>query len=218
MDTTANDLVINEIYASVQGESTYAGLPCVFVRLTGCNLRCTYCDTEYAFYEGNRRSVESVVEEVLALKVPLVEITGGEPLLQKACVPLAQELLDRGLMVLIETSGERPIHVLPAGVIRIMDLKCPSSGECERNNWENIAHLTDRDEVKFVVGDRADYDWARSVIGEHALATRCTVLMSPVHGQLDAREVAEWILADHLPVRLQLQMHKFIWDAKTRGV
>ena len=218
MDTNTDQLVINEIYASVQGESTHAGLPCVFVRLTGCNLRCTYCDTEYAFYEGTRRSVASVVEDVLALNVPMVEITGGEPLLQKACVPLTQRLLDHGLRVLIETSGERPIHVLPKGVIRIMDLKCPSSGECERNNWENIAHLTATDEVKFVIGDRADYEWSRDVVAEHQLAERCPVLFSPVHGTLEPRDLAEWIIADRLPVRLQLQMHKYVWDPKARGV
>ncbi|MBD3297340.1 MAG: radical SAM protein [candidate division Zixibacteria bacterium] len=218
MATQATELVINEIYASVQGESSYAGLPCVFVRLTGCNLRCTYCDSEFAFYDGERRTVESVVDDVRAHNIPLVEITGGEPLLQKACVPLAQQLRDAGLTVLVETSGERPIDVLPEGVIRIMDLKCPSSGECERNNWDNIAQLTATDEVKFVIGDRADYDWMRDVIETHLLTNRCPVLVSTIHGHMAPKTVVEWILADRLPVRFQLQMHKYVWDPSARGV
>ncbi|GAB4327074.1 MAG: 7-carboxy-7-deazaguanine synthase QueE [Candidatus Zixiibacteriota bacterium] len=218
MASENTELVVNEIYASVQGESSYAGLPCVFVRLTGCNLRCTYCDSEFAFYDGTRRAVASVVDEVRTFQIPLVEITGGEPLLQKACIPLAEQLLAAGFTVLIETSGERPIDVLPDGVIRIMDLKCPSSGECERNNWDNIAHLTPKDEVKFVIGDRADYDWMRDVIEQHRLTDRCAVLVSTVHGAIDAKTVVEWILADRLPVRFQLQLHKWIWDPAKRGV
>lgn len=218
MASDSTELVVNEIYASVQGESSYAGLPCVFIRLTGCNLRCTYCDSEFAFYDGARRSVASVVEEVCGFQIPLVEITGGEPLLQKACVPLAEQLLAAGLTVLIETSGERAIDVLPAGTIRIMDLKCPSSGECERNNWDNIAHLTVRDEVKFVIGDRADYDWMQRVIEEHRLTERCPVLVSTIHGAIEPKTVVEWLLADRLPVRFQLQMHKYIWQPTTRGV
>lgn len=218
MATQATELVINEIYTSVQGESSYAGWPCVFVRLTGCNLRCTYCDSEFAFYDGERRTVDSVVDEVRKHNIPLVEITGGEPLLQKACVPLAQALLDAELTVLIETSGERPIDVLPEGVIRIMDIKCPSSGECERNNWDNIAHLTATDEVKFVIGDRADYDWMCDVIDTHQLTNRCPVLVSTVHGRIEPKTVVEWILGDQLPVRFQLQMHKYVWDPTARGV
>ncbi len=218
MATPATELVINEIYASVQGESSYAGWPCVFVRLTGCNLRCTYCDSEFAFYDGGRRSIASVIDEVRAHNIPLVEITGGEPLLQKACVPLAQALLDAGLTVLVETSGERPIGMLPEGVIRIMDIKCPSSGECERNNWDNIGHLTAMDEVKFVLGNRADYDWMREIMATHQLTDRCPVLVSTVYGQLEPKTVVEWILADRLPVRFQLQMHKYVWDPSARGV
>jgi 7-carboxy-7-deazaguanine synthase len=216
--TSDTSLLVNEIYASIQGETSYAGLPCVFVRLTGCNLRCTYCDTEYAFYEGDRHTIASVVEQVQGFGIPLVMITGGEPLLQKECPELARRLIEAALTVLIETSGERAIDVLPADVIRIMDIKCPSSGESERMNWDNLACLTGRDEVKFVVGDRDDYEWARNVIAEHELTTRCTVLISTVFGAIEPQTVVEWIMADKLAVRFQLQMHKYVWDAKTRGV
>jgi 7-carboxy-7-deazaguanine synthase len=218
VETKDASLLVNEIYVSVQGETSFAGLPCVFVRLTGCNLRCSYCDTEYAFYEGERRTVASAVEQVRGFRIPLVMITGGEPLLQKECPELARQLVAAGLKVLIETSGERPIDVLPAEVIRIMDIKCPSSGESERMNWDNLACLTERDEVKFVVGDRNDYEWARRIIVERDLPARCTILMSTVFGAVEPRTVVEWILADRLAVRFQLQMHKYIWDAKTRGV
>jgi len=218
METAPPGLLINEIYASIQGESTWAGRPCVFVRLTGCNLRCTYCDTEYAFYEGTRMSIDDVVDAVLRHQIDLVEITGGEPLLQPGCPILSKRLLQKGKTVLVETSGERPIDVLPQGVIRIMDLKCPSSGECEQNRWENIAHLTARDEVKFVIGDRADYDWAVHAVSHHRLSGRCTVLFSTVFGKLDPGTLTEWILADKLDVRLQLQMHKYIWDPAARSV
>lgn len=214
----SGELTVNEIYASIQGESTRAGLPCVFVRLTGCHLRCSYCDTEYAFYDGTKMSVDAVVRDVTALGLPLVEITGGEPLLQPACVTLAGRLLEAGLTVLIETSGALPIDKLPAGTIRIVDFKCPSSGECDRNDWNIVDHLTASDEVKFVIGDRADFDWACAALDRHSLAGRCPVLFSPVFGKLDPRPLAEWILASKLDVRLQLQMHKFIWDPKERGV
>lgn len=213
-----SQLLVHEIYASLQGESSYAGRPCVFVRLTGCNLRCTYCDTEYAFYGGERLSVDDVVTKVVGYGIPLVEITGGEPLLQKECVTLARQLLDAGLTVLIETSGERPINVLPAGIIRIMDIKCPSSGECEKMHWDNIAHLNKRDEVKFVIGDRADYEWTRDVMQQHDLTERCAVLVSTVFGKLDPKDLAEWVIEDKLDVRFQLQLHKYIWDPETRGV
>lgn len=218
MSTASPELVITEIYASIQGESTYSGLPCAFVRLTGCNLRCTYCDTEYAFYGGTKMAIDSVVEQVRGLGINLVEITGGEPLLQKGCVELASRLVDDGYTVLIETSGERPIDVLPEGVVRIMDVKCPSSGESEKMNWANLAHLTTRDEVKFVIGDRADYDWASEILTRHDLPSKCTILMSTVFERLKPRELCAWILADHLPVRFQLQAHKFIWDRDARGV
>jgi 7-carboxy-7-deazaguanine synthase len=218
VDNDPNIIVVNEIYPSIQGESSYAGLPCVFVRLTGCNLRCTYCDTEYAFYEGQRRTVEDVAAQVLGYKIPLVEITGGEPLLQKSCATLAKKLLDAGRQVLVETSGAFSIDVLPVGAIRIMDLKCPSSGECEKNDWGNIDRLNPRDEVKFVIGDRADYEWARDVIKRHDLSRRCAVLISTVFGKIAPVNVTEWMLADNLDARFQLQMHKYIWDPKLRGV
>lgn len=218
MPTSEPQLYVNEIYASIQGESSHTGLPCVFVRLTGCNLRCSYCDTEYAFYEGDRVPLTDVLHKVRAFGLGLVEITGGEPLLQPDCVTLAQRLLAEGYTVLIETSGERPIDVLPDGVIRIMDIKCPSSGECGRMNWDNIRHLNGRDEVKFVIGDRADYEWAREVMREHDLASKSAVLMSVVHDRLTPRTLCEWILADRLPVRFQLQAHKYIWGALVRGV
>ncbi len=218
VDNDANTLVINEIYPSIQGESSYAGLPCVFVRLTGCSLRCTYCDTEYAFYDGERRSVDDVLNQVSEYKIRLVEITGGEPLLQKGCATLAKGLLGLGKQVLVETSGAFPIDVLPEGAIRIMDLKCPSSGECDKNDWDNIKRLKPFDEVKFVIGDREDYDWTRDVMQKYNLSKRCAVLISTVFGKIDPAAVTEWMLADNLDARFQLQMHKYIWDPLQRGV
>lgn len=218
MNTEPLQLVINEIYPSIQGESTHAGRPCVFVRLTGCNLRCSYCDTEYAFYDGTRMSIDEILTKVDELGINLVEITGGEPLLQKNCVALARRLVETGHTVLIETSGERPIDVLPPEVIRIMDIKCPSSNESSRNNWANIENLKSQDEVKFVIGDRADYDWAKQILIEHDLAARATVLMSVTFERLSPRDLCGWILEDRLPVRFQLQAHKYIWDHETRGV
>ena len=212
-------LTVNEIYQSVQGESTWAGLPCVFVRLTFCDLRCTYCDTEYAFYEGNRMTLEEIVETVRGFGGPLVEVTGGEPLLQPACVPLLSMLCDAGFTVLLETSGAHDIAAVDPRVHRIMDLKTPSSGECERNLFSNIAHLSDRDEVKFVLGSREDYEWAREKMREHDLAARVrAVLFSPVFGKIGPAEIVAWMLEDKLPARFQLQMHKFIWEPKARGV
>jgi 7-carboxy-7-deazaguanine synthase len=213
------NLTVNEIYQSIQGESTWAGLPCVFVRLTFCDLRCSYCDTEYAFYAGTKRPLEDVLAEVLAFDCPLVEITGGEPLLQKNVLPLMARLCDAGKTVLIETSGAHDISGIDPRVHRIMDLKTPSSGECARNRLENIPHLTRGDEVKFVLGSREDYEWARAQIAEHRLAERVgAVLLSPVFGKIDPRDIVTWMLADKLPARFQLQMHKFIWDPKTKGV
>jgi len=211
-------LRINEIYKSIQGESSWAGLPCVFVRLTGCHLRCHYCDTEYAFHEGRWMTLAEILARVAEQGTSLVEITGGEPLLQPACGELARRLLDRGLTVLCETSGALPIDRLPPEVIKIMDLKCPSSGEVQRNDWSNIDRLGPRDEVKFVIGDRADFDWAATVIDRYGLAKRCGVLMSPVFGEIEPRQIVEWILAEQLPVRFQLQMHKFIWSPTEIGV
>jgi 7-carboxy-7-deazaguanine synthase len=213
------NLTVNEIYQSIQGESTWAGLPCVFVRLTFCDLRCSYCDTEYAFYAGTKRPVEDVLTEVLAFDCPLVELTGGEPLLQKNVLPLMAQLCDAGKTVLIETSGAHDISQIDPRVHRIMDLKTPSSGECARNRMENIPHLTRGDEVKFVLGSREDYEWAREQIATHQLGDRVgTVLLSPVFGKIDPRDIVTWMLADKLPARFQLQMHKFIWDPKTKGV
>ena len=211
-------LTINEIFLSIQGESTFAGLPCAFVRTTGCPLRCVWCDTEYAFYEGVRRSVQEVVEEVCGFGVPLVEITGGEPLAQPAVPHLARAFLDRGLTVLLETSGAYDISVLPDGVHRIVDLKCPGSGEVERNDWNNLARLKDGDEVKFVLADRHDYDWALAVVREHGLDHRVPVLISPVWDTLPPADLAAWMIADRFPARLQLQLHKILWPGVERGI
>ncbi len=212
-------LTINEIFHSIQGESTYAGQPCVFVRLTACDLRCSWCDTPYAFHEGRKMALDEVLDQVEGFGCPVVEVTGGEPLLQKDVYPLMQSLLDRGKTVLVETGGHRSIADVPPGVIRIMDIKCPGSGEAHRMDWSNLGHLTATDEVKFVLRDRADYEYARDVLARHALAdTVQAVLFSPVHGVLDPRTLSEWVLADRLPVRVQLQLHKFIWDPGTRGV
>ena len=210
---------MNEIYQSVQGESTWAGLPCIFVRLTFCDLRCTYCDTEYAFYEGKKQTLDEIAAAVLAFSCPLVEVTGGEPLLQKNVLPLMRTLCDAGKTLLLETSGAHDISVVDPRVHRIMDLKTPSSGECARNLFTNIEHLTSRDEVKFVIGSREDYEWSRAQVREHRLAARCrAVLFSPVFGKIEPQEIVDSILADELPVRFQLQMHKFIWPPMQRGV
>jgi 7-carboxy-7-deazaguanine synthase len=212
-------LTINEIYHSIQGESTWAGEPCVFVRLTFCDLRCNYCDTEYAFYEGRKQTLQEIVDAVAAFQCPLVEITGGEPLLQKNVLSLMTILADAGQTVLLETSGAHDISKVDPRVHRIMDLKTPGSGECARNLFSNIEHLTKGDEVKFVIGSREDYDWSRAQVGRYALTQRCgAVLFSPIFGRIDPREIVEWILADKLPVRFQLQMHKFIWTPTERGV
>ncbi|MEO6845963.1 MAG: radical SAM protein [Chthoniobacterales bacterium] len=212
-------LTLNEIYQSVQGESTWAGLPCVFVRLTGCDLRCTYCDTAYAFYEGKKWEFEEIVSAVIAYKCPLVEITGGEPLLQKNILPLMARLCDENLTVLIETSGAHDISGIDPRVHRIMDLKTPDSGESDRNLYSNIAHLTQRDEVKFVLASRGDYEWTREMITTHELDSRVrAVLLSPVFGKIDPKDIVTWMLEDRLPARFQLQMHKFIWPPMERGV
>ncbi len=228
MDT----LKVNEIFYSIQGESTRAGLPSVFIRLTGCHLRCGYCDTEYAFHEGTRQTIDEVIDEAekLGRGCDLYEITGGEPLLQKGVHGLMARLCDTGKTVLIETSGACDISVCDPRVIRIMDLKTPGSGEVERNLWSNIEHLTRQDEVKFVLNCREDYDWARGVISEHDLARRVSaVLVSAVHetppgeelsgcSGLSLNDLATWVLQDHLPVRVQAQLHKLIWDPMARGV
>ena len=235
-------MVISEIFHSIQGESTYAGLPCIFVRLTGCNLRCTWCDTAYAFHGGEHMSVEQVLGRVARLAGPaapaspdaatsdaatsLVELTGGEPLLQPDTVPLAQRLVAAGYTVLVETSGERWVGTLPREVVKIVDVKCPDSGEGETFRLDNLGELDGKDEVKFVISSRRDYEFARGFVQQHSLATRVRqALFSPVFADplgtwpgLDPRILAEWVLADRLPVRLSLQLHKFIWDPATRGV
>lgn len=225
-------MVITEIFKSIQGEGTRAGLPCIFVRLTGCNLRCLWCDTAYAFHGGTKHSLEEIIERVAALagdgagRVSLVEITGGEPLLQPETPALAERLLAAGYTVMIETSGERFIGVLPREVVRIVDVKCPDSGEPDTFDTANLDVLSHDDEIKFVVSSRRDYDFAREFAARHRLAERVhQVLFSPVFADpagkwpgLNARELAEWILADGLPVRLGLQLHKFIWDPAMKGV
>ena len=212
-------LTVNEIYHSIQGESTWVGQPCVFVRLTFCDLRCNYCDTEYAFYEGKKQTPNEIVDVVTRFECPLVEITGGEPLLQKNVLPLMSMLCDAAYTVLLETSGARDIAKVDPRVHRIMDLKTPGSGEVEKNLWSNIDYLGSRDEVKFVIGSREDYEWSCDKIRRFDLPKRChAVLFSPIFGRIDPREIVEWILADRLDVRFQLQMHKFIWTPTQRGV
>jgi 7-carboxy-7-deazaguanine synthase len=219
MPDKAPTLTINEIYRSIQGESTWAGLPCTFVRLTFCDLRCTYCDTAYAFYEGNKMATGEIINRVRGLGCHLVEITGGEPLLQPNVIPLMRELCDAGHTVLIETSGAHDISKIDPRVHRIMDLKTPSSGESHRNLAINIPHLNKLDEVKFVIGTREDYEWTRDRIREHDLGNKVNaVLLSPVFGKIDPREIVEWMLEDSLPARFQLQMHKFIWDPAMKSV
>jgi 7-carboxy-7-deazaguanine synthase len=222
-------MVITEIFRSIQGESTYAGLPCTFVRLTGCNLRCTWCDTAYAFHGGTRMTVDEVLARVAELSGEtgsLVELTGGEPLLQAESVTLAAKLLAAGHTVLVETSGERPVDALPREAVKIVDVKCPDSGEYGTFRMENIEALDRKDEVKFVIASRRDYEFARDFTAQHDLARRVRqVLFSPVFADpagtwpgLDARALAEWILADRLPVRMGMQLHKFIWDPAMKGV
>jgi 7-carboxy-7-deazaguanine synthase len=212
-------LTINEIFHSIQGESTHAGRPCVFVRLTACDLRCSWCDTPYAFTEGQKMSLDDIVARVKDYGCPVVEITGGEPLLQKNVYPLMQRLLDDGLAVMLETGGHISIAQVPAGVVRIMDVKCPGSGESHRNDWANMERLRETDEVKFVIKDRGDYDFAKDVVAKYGLVGRVrAVHFSPVHGALESKQLAEWILQDRLEVRLQLQVHKYVWDPQTRGV
>lgn len=211
-------LKVNEIFHSIQGESTHAGRPCVFVRLTYCNLRCTYCDTEYAFYQGSERSIDEILEVVGGYGCKLVEVTGGEPLIQRETAQLLERLVAEGYEVLLETSGAWPIDVVPSGVRTIMDIKTPGSGMVTSNRWGNLDLLKPGDEVKFVICGREDYVWAKGVVAEHDLTARCAVLFSPSHGQLEASDLSAWVLADRLDVRVQLQIHKYIWSPTTRGV
>ena len=212
-------LTINEIFFSIQGESSYSGRPCVFVRLTGCNLRCAWCDTAYAFDEGHSMSVDDVVARVDAYDCSLVEVTGGEPLLQDDVYPLMQRLLTSGKTVLLETGGQADISGVPAEVVKVVDMKCPGSGEVSRNDLGNLSRLASHDEVKFVIRDRVDYEFARDMIEQHELEHRCgTVLFSPVHRVLEPGQLSDWALADCLPVRVQVQLHKYLWGDDTRGV
>ena len=212
-------LTVNEIFHSIQGESTRAGDRCVFVRLTACDLRCSWCDTPYAFYEGRKMSVDDVLAAVEGYGCPLVEITGGEPLLQEGVYELMDRLLAVGHTVMLETGGHRPIDRVPAQVVKIVDVKCPGSGEADKNEWGNLDRLAPHDEVKFVVADRADYEFARDVVVRLQLASRAAaILFSPVHGTLDPKTLSEWVIADRLPVRVQRQIHKYIWSPTTRGV
>lgn len=217
-DPDTRPLRVNEIFYSIQGESTHAGLPCTFVRLTACPLRCTWCDTEYAFYEGRDMTREEILERVRFYRCPTVEVTGGEPLAQPGAAALLRALADEGYTVLLETAGSHPIEGVDPRVRIVLDVKCPGSGMMEHNLWGNLERLKDRDEVKFVVGDRRDYEWAREVLETHGLPARCTVLFSPVFGVLRPEELADWILEDRLEVRLQLQLHKYIWSPAARGV
>jgi 7-carboxy-7-deazaguanine synthase len=209
---------INEIYRSIQGESSYAGLPCVFVRLTYCNLRCSYCDTEYAFYEGKDMTVTEVVASVQGHDCSLVEVTGGEPLLQKEVFPLMERLVELGHTVLLETGGSLDITPVHPQVIKILDLKCPSSGESHRNLYSNLEKLQPHDEIKFVIGTREDYLWSKETIEKYQLAERFPILFSTVFNHLEPRQLVEWLLQDNLKVRFQLQMHKYIWEPAQRGV
>ena len=212
-------LTVNEIFYSIQGESTYAGRPCVFVRLTGCDLRCGWCDTSYAFHEGRSLDVDAVAADVAQYRCGLVEITGGEPLLQDDVYPLMDRLLAAGATVLLETGGHRSVARVPPAVVKVLDVKCPGSGESARNAWDNLSRLTGHDQVKFVITDRVDYEFARDVVRRHTLETRCgAILFSGVHGLLPPARLAEWVLADRLPVALQIQLHKHLWGAETRGV
>jgi 7-carboxy-7-deazaguanine synthase len=211
-------LIVNEIFFSIQGEGTRAGQPCVFVRLTGCPLRCRWCDTAYAFHEGERQNEEALLNELRAYPCRTLELTGGEPLAQPAAFPFVARLLDEGWQVLVETSGHVPLHALDPRAITIMDVKCPGSGETDKMHWANLETLKPTDEVKFVIADRADYEWARAKVHDARLAHRCTVLFSPVHGELEPGTLGRWILDDALPVRLQVQLHKYLWPGVERGV
>ena len=216
---TETMLTVNEIFFSIQGESSHAGRPCVFVRLTGCDLRCVWCDTPYAFEEGQKQSVEAVVSAVDAYGCSLVEVTGGEPLLQSDVYPLMRTLLAAGKTVLLETGGHVDISNVPHEVVKVIDVKCPGSGEVERNDLANLDRLAGHDEVKFVIRDRSDYEFASGLVRKHRLDGRCAaVLFSPVHRVLDPEQLSEWTLADRLPVRIQVQLHKYLWGDDARGV
>ena len=211
-------LKINEIYYSVQGESTHAGRPCIFIRLTYCNLRCSYCDTEYAFYDGKDMEITDIMSEIKQWDCNLVEVTGGEPLFQEECIDLLNELVNSNYEVMLETGGSLSISNVPKKVIKIVDFKCPSSKMVKKNLWSIVDDLQPHDEVKFVIGNREDFDWAQDRITEYSLDRICTLLFSPTFGEIDPQQIVEWILADNLPVRMQMQMHKMIWSPEEKGV
>jgi 7-carboxy-7-deazaguanine synthase len=211
-------LTVNEVFLSIQGEGSRAGRPCVFVRLTGCPLRCTWCDTAYAFHEGERRSEDDVIAEIEGMPCRLVQVTGGEPLSQPAAFPFVTRLLDAGFEVLVETSGHVLIDALDPRAVAVLDVKAPGSGETHRMEWRNLELLQAKDELKFVIADRGDYEWSRDLVRERGLQDRCPVLFSPVHGVLDPGRLARWILDDGLGVRLQVQLHKYLWPGVERGI
>ena len=211
-------LKINEIYKSIQGESTYMGLPCTFIRFTYCNLRCSYCDTEYAFYEGKDIEIDTIIKKVNKLKTKLVEVTGGEPLIQGGCINLLHKLIKNGNDVLIETGGALSIEKIPKEVIVILDIKCPSSNMSDKNLWTNINFLKKEDQVKFVIGDREDYEWTKKILKKYNLNTKCEILFSPIFNKIEPKIIVDWIMEDNLDVRFQLQIHKFIWEENKKGV
>ena len=211
-------LKVNEIYYSIQGESSFSGLPCIFVRLTYCNLRCSYCDTEYAFYEGKKLEINQIIEKVNSFKCNLVEITGGEPLLQNDCIKLIEELEKNNKRVLIETGGSLTIKNISKKTHIILDLKCPSSKMEHKNLWDNLNYIKKTDEVKFVIGNKSDYNWSKKIINKYNLENKCLILMSPVFGEIDNKKIIDWILKDNLNVRFQIQLHKKIWDKDKKGV
>ena len=211
-------LKVNEIYYSIQGESTHSGRPCIFIRLTYCNLRCTYCDTTYAFYEGKDMEISEIIEELKQWNCKFVEVTGGEPLFQDKCINLLKELLQENYEVTLETGGSLPISNIPKQIMKIIDFKCPSSGMKKNNLWSIIDDLQIHDEVKFVIGNREDYDWAKEKIIMFNISKKCTVLLSPLFNKIDPKIIVEWILADSLPVRMQIQIHKYIWKPESIGV
>lgn len=211
-------LMINEIYHSIQGESSYTGEPCVFIRLTYCNLRCSYCDSEYTFHDGKELTINEIMRKIKKYSCNLVEVTGGEPLFQKNCIFLLQRLIKEKYDVLLETSGSLSIQEVPEKVVNIIDFKCPSSMMMKKNLWENISYIKDKDEVKFVIADKKDYNWAKEKIKQYNLTKKCTVLMSPAYDEIESKKIVEWILKDKLNVRFQIQLHKEIWEPDKKGV
>ena len=211
-------LKVNEIYYSIQGESTHVGRPCIFIRLTYCNLRCTYCDTEYAFYEGKDIEIPEIMAKIKQWNCNLVEVTGGEPLFQDECIDLLNELTNQNYEVLLETGGSLSISDVPIEIVRIVDFKCPSSGMEKKNLWSIVNDLQPHDEVKFVIGDREDFEWAKEMLNKYSLNERCAILFSPTFGKIEPSLIVEWILEENLPIRMQLQMHKHIWEPKETGV